>query len=136
MNNAVVPSTCLHLVAELGVADDIGDEPVRVESLASRCGADPDALDRVLGLLATHGTFRRVEGSYAHTPASVLLRTDHPRSMRAYLRMMTMPLFSTAFSNLEHSVRTGAPAIETVSRRASGPISMTTLRRHRSLARR
>ena len=34
LTNAVVPSKCLHLVAELGVADEVWDEPVSVaESL-------------------------------------------------------------------------------------------------------
>lgn len=55
LTNAVVASSGIHVVAELGVADHIGDDPVNVTELASRCGADPEALDRVLRLLATHG---------------------------------------------------------------------------------
>ena len=35
-------------------------------------------------------------------------------SMRALSRMMGMPVFATTFNALEHSVRTGAPAIELV----------------------
>jgi C-methyltransferase len=114
LTNAVVPSSCLHLVAELGIADHLDDEPARVEELASGCGADPDALDRVLALLACHGVFRRDGRAYSHTPASRLLRSDEGMSMRAFPRMMALPLFSTVFSNLEHSIRTGAPAVETV----------------------
>jgi C-methyltransferase len=111
---AFVPSTCLRLVAELAVADQIADDPVCVDELAARCGADADALDRVLALLASHDIFRRHQRAYAHTPASRLLRSDDPNSMRAWVRMLALPVISTALSNLEHSVRTGAPAVEVI----------------------
>jgi hypothetical protein len=114
LTNAVVAATCLHLVAELGVADQVGDEPVSVEELASGCGADPDALGRVLRLLAAHGIFEHRAGAYGHTEASRLLRSDHAMSMRAFSRMMGMPVFSSSFAHLEHSVRTGSPAIDLV----------------------
>jgi hypothetical protein len=102
------------VVAELGVADHIDDQSVPVAQLARRVGADEDALDRMLSLLAAHGIFERDGDRYVHTPASRLLRTDHPMSMRAFPQMNGLPVFTTAFANLEHSVRTGAPAIETV----------------------
>jgi hypothetical protein len=114
LTNAVVPSKCLHLVAELGVADEVGDEPVSVAELASRCGADADALDRVLRLVAAHGIFERRPDGYVHTEASRLLRSDHPMSMRAFSRMMGLPVFAATFNALEHSVRTGSPAVELV----------------------
>lgn len=114
LTNAYVPSTCLHLIAELGVADHVGEEPTSVELIASRLGADPDALDRVLSLLAAHGIFARNGRGYCHTPASELLRSDHPMSMRAFPRMNALPFVGASFSNLEQSIRTGAPAIEAV----------------------
>ena len=99
--NAVIPSRCLHVVAELGVADEVGNDPVGVAELASRCGADRDALDRVLRLLAAHGIFERHPEGYAHTEASRLLRSDHPQSMRAFARMMGLPVFGATFNALE-----------------------------------
>lgn len=114
LTNAVVPSMCLHLVAELGVADRLGDDPASPVELASRCGVEPDPLERMLALLACHGIFRREGERYAHTPASRLLRSDEPMSMRAFPRMMGLPLIAATFANLEHSVRTGRPAVETV----------------------
>lgn len=109
---AIVASRCLHVVAELGVADQIGDDPVEVDALADRCGADPGALDRVLYLLTAHGVFARTGNGYSHTDASRLLRTDHPMSMRAYPRMVGLPVFNQTFTDLGHTVRTGAPAID------------------------
>jgi DNA-binding IclR family transcriptional regulator len=83
---------CLHTVAEFGVADAIGDSPLPVSVIASRSGLHPDALHRMLRLLAAHGVFAQATDGYAHTEASALLRTDHPQSMRAFARMMGMPI--------------------------------------------
>ena len=114
LSTALVPYKCICLVAELGLADQIGDDPVSIDELAAGSEANADALNRVLGLLASYGIFHRDGRTYAHTPASLLLRSDHPRSMRAYARMRGMPMMSATLLNLEHSVRTGAPAIEAV----------------------
>ena len=114
LTNAVVPSTCLHVVAELGVADHIAELPVDASELASRCGVDADALERVLRLLSDHGVFERAEEGFRHSPASELLRTDHPMSMRGFPRMMGLPVFQTVIDRLMHAVRTGSPSMETV----------------------
>lgn len=114
ITNAVVASRALHVVADLGVADHIGGEPVSAAELAERCGAHPEALDRVLRLLATLGVFEAVDGGFGHTPASELLRTDHPMSMRGFPRMMNLPGMAATFAHLDHAVRTGAPAVEKV----------------------
>lgn len=112
--NAVVGSRCVHLVADLGVADHVGEEPVSIKELACRCGADPDALDRVLRLLVAHGIFEHRGDAYGHTESSRLLRSDHPMSMRAFSRMIGLPVISASFAHLEHSVRTGSPALKQV----------------------
>jgi hypothetical protein len=114
LTNAVVPARCLHLAAALGVADQIEDTPVAVDQLAARCGADPDALDRVLRLLAAHGIFEYRTDGYGHTEASRLLRSDHPQSMRAFPQMMGSSIFWAALARLDYSVRTGLPAINLV----------------------
>jgi C-methyltransferase len=114
LTNARVLSKCLHAVAEMGVADHLADGSMSTRELAGLCGAHPDALQRVLRLLAEHGVFEPVDDGFRHTPSSVLLRSDHPRSMRAYTRMMGMPGFEQTFARLEHSIRTGAPSLETV----------------------
>ena len=41
LTNAEIASRCLHVVAELGVADAVGDESVTAAALASTCGAMP-----------------------------------------------------------------------------------------------
>lgn len=110
LTNAFIASRSLQAVAELGVADHIGEETLSITELAARCGADPDALDRVLRLLVTHGIFEVRDEGFGHTESSRLLQSDHPMSMRAFPRMMGLPSFVAMFDRLEHSVRTGDPA--------------------------
>ena len=88
---------------DLGVADHIGDQPVRISELASSCGVDPDGLDRVLRLFTTHGIFQRQHGSYGQTPSSLLLRSDHPMTMRAFAQMMGMPFKWGSLTEFKHS---------------------------------
>ena len=101
-------------MAELGVADAITDEPVTAAALAAQFGVNADALHRVLCVLADYGVFVRDGAGFRHSPASELLRTEHPMSMRAFPRMMGQPVFSEMFGHLEYSVRTGSPAIQAV----------------------
>jgi len=100
-------SPCLHVVAKLGVADKLDETPRTGAELAATVGAHAEALSRVLRLLAAHGVFESLNGKFSHSPASRMLRTDHPQSMRDYARLFGLPPFWAAFGELEQSVRTG-----------------------------
>jgi C-methyltransferase len=50
-------SRAIHVAAELGIADHIGDEPVAMASLAEKTGADAGALKRLIRFLAAYGVF-------------------------------------------------------------------------------
>jgi C-methyltransferase len=113
LTNAVVPAACLHVIAERGVADRLA-EPTTVDDLAQSCSVDPAALDRMLRLLVSHGIFERDGDGYRHNDESALLRSDHPRTMRAFARMMGLPVFGKTWGALDHSLVSGAPAIEQV----------------------
>lgn len=112
--NAGVASRALQVVAELGVADHMGEGAISADELAAACGANPDALDRVLRLLADCGFFAHDESGYRHNAQSVLLRSDHPGSLRAFAQMQGLPMFHNTYGHLDHSVRTGAPAFQLV----------------------
>lgn len=100
----------LHVVSDLGVADALGEAPRTAAELAGEVGADPQALGRVLRLLSAHGVFAEANGAFGHSPASRLLRTDHPRSMRDLVRMFGLPVNWAIHGRLDHAVRTGRPA--------------------------
>lgn len=114
LTNAWVTSRCLQLITALGVADQIAEGPVSTEELAARLHVHAEALDRILSLLASHGIFARGSHGYTHTRASRLLRRDDPASMWAFPTMNGLPFALTAYANLDHSLRTGEPAIDTV----------------------
>src|SRR4051795_9074993 len=105
---------CLHAVANLGIADALGESPQAGTTLAAATGAHPAALDRVLRLLSAYGIFEHRDGRYSHTPASRLLRTDHPQSMRPLVRMLGLPAFWASIGELEQTVLTGSPAMDIV----------------------
>jgi SAM-dependent methyltransferase len=119
-------SRCLHVVAELGVADKLGDEPQTAESLARAIGAQPQALHRVLRSLANHGIFVHDGERFAHNAESRTLRSDARGSMRSLARMMGMKVHWDAYRELDAAVRTGQASIEKVT--ASGLFSY--LREH------
>ena len=65
----------LYVVAELGIADLIGEAPEAVDVLAARSNTTPDVLYRFLRALASLGVFAEVEERvFAQTPTSLLLR--------------------------------------------------------------
>lgn len=102
---------CLHVVAELGIADRLAETPMTAAALAHGAEIDADALDRMLRLLAVAGIFEGRRNAWAHTDLSRVLRDDHPQSMRAFVRMIGDRLNWAAAGELAHTLRTGQTAI-------------------------
>ena len=86
-------SRMLRLVADLGIADKIPKEGnCNVRDLAIACAVLASPLLRVLRALAAFGIFRiGADGSVAHSPRSVLLRTDDPNSFHYGAKFWTAP---------------------------------------------
>ena len=86
-------SRMLRLVADIGLADKIPkDGSCSVSDLAAGCAVLAAPLLRVLRALAAFGIFRLgADGSVAHSPRSVLLRTDEPNSFHDAARFWTAP---------------------------------------------
>lgn len=86
-------SRMLRLVADLGIADKIPKEGnCNVRDLAIVCAVLATPLLRVLRALAAFGIFRiGADGSVAHSPRSVLLRTDEPNSFHYGAKFWTAP---------------------------------------------
>src|SRR3981189_2717979 len=101
----------LHVVAYPAIADALDYEPLSAADLAKKVGVEADALDRVLRLLASHGVFDRRSGKYVHNALSRALRSDHPQSMRAYVRLVGLPVFWKSWGALEPVGRRGKPAV-------------------------
>jgi len=108
-------SRCLHVAAELGVADVLGDEPQTAEALAGRLKVQARPLGRVLRCLANHGVFEMRGEAFAHNDASRMLASDADPSLRSLARMMGLKVHWDAYGALEETVRTGRPGIEAAS---------------------
>lgn len=109
LSRAHIAARCLHVVADYGVADAVGSAGATPGEIAERTGLDADAAERMLRLLAAHGVFARdPRGRYVHTPASRLLESGKPGSLRAYVRMAGVPAFWDRFTELGRTVARGA----------------------------
>ncbi len=107
-------SRAIYVVAELGLADHFGDQPLSAGDLAELTGTNADALTRLLRFLSAYGVFEEIQpGKFSHTALSLVLRRDHPNSVHAILRRMHGFWWST-IGDLEHSIRTGDSAFEHV----------------------
>ena len=105
---------CLHMIAEANVADHVTDAPQPAATIAAATGVNADALHRMLRLLAMNGIFRFSDGGWSHTPASVLLRKDHPKSMRAFAAMVGDGVNWDSLGAMSHTLATGEPAVRQV----------------------
>jgi len=105
---------CLHMVAEAHVADHVTDTPQSAVTIAAAVGANADALHRMLRLLAMNGIFKFSDGGWSHTPASALLRKDHPQSMRAFAAMIGDGVNWGSLREMSHTLTTGEPAARKV----------------------
>ena len=109
LTNVHVVTRCLHVLADFGVADALGEEPATAAELAARTGMNADALERMLRLLAAYDVFVAEDKRYTHSPASRLLRSDHPQSLRPLVRMRALPAMWNGLTDLAHAARTGQP---------------------------
>jgi hypothetical protein len=106
-------SRALALAATLGIADHMKSGPTEVAALARATGADPDALRRVLRLLARVEILEeQLAGRFSLTPQGELLREDAPGSMKASVTLFAGVGIQDSWRELEYCVRTGEPAFK------------------------
>ena len=100
----------IQVAAELGLADALAAGERDCDDLAASCGANGDALFRLLRGLASLGIFQETAPRrFALTPLAELLRSDHPQSLRQFARMLGEEHY-LSWADLLHSVRTGENA--------------------------
>ena len=107
-------SRCLQIMAELGIADIIGDSPKTVEELASASGTHAPSLRRMLRLLSGLGVLVKSEETqrWGLTELGGMLRKDNPGSVYGSLRAHGHLLSWQAWGDLKSSLQTGQPSVE------------------------
>lgn len=110
-----IPAQMIHASARLRLPDLLKERSLTTEELADLTGTHAPSLRRLLRGLASIGLVEETEGgAFALTPAGVPLRSDVPGSVRP----MLMPYFDesiwASWGRFLDSVRTGRPAVESV----------------------
>jgi hypothetical protein len=106
--HSYLKAAALRAVAQLGVADHLGDDPRPLEEVAEATGTNADFLRRVIRLLATIDVFRLdADGGISLTPLGQGLRTDSPYSARWGVVMSTMHTHWSSAFELGEGLRTG-----------------------------
>ena len=105
----------LAALSELGVADNMGSEPISSEQLAATLDCDPDALHRLLRAAATFGAVTMGnDGRVRATRMTRALRSDDVHAVGAWCRYLSSTAHQQAWGDLGTSVRTGQPAFRRV----------------------
>src|SRR5215210_3929883 len=91
MVNAYQVSQAIHIAASLGIDDHLKDGSRSVDELAAATGSHAPSLYRLLRALASVGIFAEAEGRFDLTPLAEYLRSDVPRSVRAWAVMIGRP---------------------------------------------
>ena len=113
--NGYQVSQALHVAAALGVADLLAEGPRSSDDLAAACGAHPESLYRLLRALASIGLLAsEEERRFALTEAGQQLRSDVQGSEHAHAVFIGRDYHWNAWSQLEHSVRTGEPGFQSL----------------------
>jgi len=108
--NACLTTQALHAAARLGIADELIDGPREIGDISAVLGAQPDALDRLMRMLASIGVFKAGEGrTYQLTPLGETLRSDGPNSVRDWALYIGALAPWNAWGHLYESVKTGTP---------------------------
>jgi hypothetical protein len=108
-------SQCIYVVAVLGIAELLKDEPRRADELAVETDAHAPSLYRVLRNLAAAGVFHEDEEMrFSLTPMSERLRSDVSGSVAPWAAFACRPYRWEVWGNLLHTVRTGQKAFEHV----------------------
>jgi hypothetical protein len=109
---AFYASQAVFAAAELGLADLLRDGSRTSAELSTATDTDPQALSRLLRMLASADVLVEGEdGSFALTAVGEALRSDAEHSLRDFTRLLAGPLAQRAWGGLLDSLRTSEPQL-------------------------
>lgn len=111
---AVIRTQLVGVAAHLRLADLLDAGPLSAEELATRTGANADALDRALRTLSALGVFTRLrDGRFENNRVSRTLRTG-ALGGPSFAEYFAAPYHAHAWAEFRHTVMTGESAFERV----------------------
>ncbi|HVJ05902.1 MAG TPA: methyltransferase [Candidatus Saccharimonadales bacterium] len=111
--SGILIAAAFHATLRCRIPDQLSQGPKSVVELARTSQVDEHALHRCLRAVAATGIFTEVSpGVFANTPASEVLRSDHPSQALDTALWMSNSFHFRTYSEFMHSVRTGEPCVE------------------------
>jgi hypothetical protein len=105
-------SRALYVVTKLEIADYLQDGPKSLQEIAAFSQSNPEALQRVLHMLAGFGIFEEQDGAiFANNEASALLSKSNPDSLYSLSTFYGEDIH-TAWDQILKSVSSGTPAFQ------------------------
>lgn len=106
-------SRAIYTATKFDIADVLSDGPRSAEEIARQVDADPDAVRRLLRMLASRGVFtQHGDGRFGLTPMADALRADAPTSVRGIVLFFGHPKHWEHWGHLPYSVQTGRPSVD------------------------
>ena len=103
-------SQAVGTAARLGVSDQLVDSPRKSSEIAHAVGADPQALFRLMRMLASIGVFTMdQQGGFGLTPLGDTLRSSVPGSLRSFAIAETAPGHWQPWGKMHEAIKTGKP---------------------------
>jgi hypothetical protein len=111
----ILAAQAIHVASKLRIPDLLASGPKTIAELASKCGAHPPTLERLLRALASLEMFAPTpDGRFRNTPLTEVLRTDHPQSRRDGALFLPASFLWRPLGELYESVRTGEPTFPVI----------------------
>jgi O-methyltransferase domain len=112
MSRWYVVSRAIHVMAKLGIADYLEENPTSIKTLAKNTNTNPDYLERLLYFLSSYEIVKQDnDGHYSLTTLSEPLRGDSPYSVKDVCCMVDDAWWES-FAHLESSIKDGKSAFE------------------------
>lgn len=107
-------SRTLYVAVRLDIATKLGDKSLDVDSIAALVSAQPDAVYRMLRLLAALGIFEEVSPKvFRNNAISAYLQSDHPKSVKSLILMHnSIEMSRPWYEQLESGIRQGQVPFE------------------------
>jgi len=108
-------SQAIYAAAELGIADQLSNEPRSANEVAQAVGTHMETTYRLMRALGSLGVLEEHDNKrFTLTDIGQFLRSDHDKSMRAFVRLFGYESNWRAWEVLDESVRTGKSGYEIV----------------------
>jgi hypothetical protein len=108
-------SAALYAATKLGIPDILNSGPKPTTEIARACGANEDAVYRVLRALASAGVFNEIAPrTFALTADGELLQSDRPDSLRPMVLWLDDKFHFDTYPELPYAMKTGNTVVEKV----------------------